>query len=80
MCNFIRQTDKVCLAFKILGAGRKCEIEETRRAAFEYALKNIKVKDAVVVGMFLPNQPEENSCYVKTIWKGFDTMLYYKSQ
>jgi len=68
MCKFIRQTDKVCLAFKILAAYRKCESEETKRDAFEYALRNIKEKDAVVVGMYLPFQPPENSRYVKEIW------------
>jgi len=69
MCRFIRQTDKVCLAFKILAASRKCKSEETKKNAFEYALRNIKEKDAVVVGMYLPYQLPENSRYVKEIWE-----------
>jgi len=52
MCKVIRQTDKMCLAFKILGAGRTCETQEKIKNAFEFAFSNIKSKDAVVVGMF----------------------------
>jgi len=52
MIQVIQQTDKMCLAFKILGASRRCRTQEDVRAAFEYAFANIKDKDAVVVGMF----------------------------
>jgi len=52
MCKAIRATDKTCLAFKILGAGRRCETQEDVRAAFKFTFENIKSKDAVVVGMF----------------------------
>jgi hypothetical protein len=52
MCRTIRATDKTCLAFKILAAGRKCGTQEEVREAFRYAYANIKAKDAVVVGMF----------------------------
>jgi len=52
MIRVIQQTDKMCLAFKILAASRRCETQEDVRAAFEYAFANIKAKDAVVVGMF----------------------------
>jgi len=52
MIQVIQQTDKMCLAFKILGASRRCSTQEDVRAAFEYAFANIKDKDAVVVGMF----------------------------
>ncbi len=68
MCRFIRQTDKICLGFKILAAGRKCTTKETTKKAFEYALKNIKKKDAVVVGMFFPYHVKEDANYVKSIW------------
>ena len=50
-CEFIRSTPKPCLAFKILGAGRKCDTPEDVRAAFEFAWARIKKNDAVVVGM-----------------------------
>ena len=52
MCETIRATDKPCLAFKILAAGRHCNTQEQVREAFRYAFANIKPKDAVVVGMF----------------------------
>ncbi len=52
MCRIIRQTEKMCLAFKILGAGRSCETQEQIKDAFKFTFSNIKPKDAVVVGMF----------------------------
>ncbi len=52
MCHIIRQTEKTCLAFKILGASRLCSTQESVMAAFRFAFANIKPKDAVVVGMF----------------------------
>ncbi len=51
MCKVIRQVDQPCLAFKILGAGRRCENQEMVRAAFEFAFAHIKPGDAVIVGM-----------------------------
>lgn len=52
MLKRIQQTAKMCLAFKILGAGRECAAQETVQAAFKRAFDGIKPKDAVVVGMF----------------------------
>lgn len=52
MIQIIQNTDRMCLAFKILAAGRRCRTQEDVREAFEYAFANIKEKDAVVVGMF----------------------------
>ncbi|MBT3274051.1 MAG: hypothetical protein HN368_12915 [Spirochaetales bacterium] len=52
MCRVIRQTEKTCLAFKILGASRLCATQEDVAAAFHFAFSQIKPKDAVVVGMF----------------------------
>ena len=52
MCEVIRATDKMCLAFKILAANRACETQEQVREAFAFAFENIKAKDAVIVGMF----------------------------
>lgn len=52
MYRMIQQTDKTCLAFKILGASRRCSTQEEVAAAFQFAFSNIKAKDAVVVGMF----------------------------
>ena len=52
MCQVIRQTEKTCLAFKILGASRLCATQEEVATAFRFAFSGIKPKDAVVVGMF----------------------------
>ncbi len=52
MCAVIRQVKQTCLAFKILGAGRRCDSLETVRAAFRFAFSNIKPGDAVIVGMY----------------------------
>ncbi|MHC4871285.1 MAG: hypothetical protein ACYTFY_05525 [Planctomycetota bacterium] len=65
MCKTICSTDKMCLAFKILGASRLCENQEQVAEAFKFAFDNIKSKDAVVVGMFPRdfNQIEANIQY-----------------
>lgn len=52
MCDVIRKTSKPCLAFKILGAHRRCGSQEEIREAFRFAFEHIKPMDAVVVGMF----------------------------
>lgn len=58
MCRTIRQTDKTCLAFKILGASRLCSTQQEVANAFQFAFANIKPTDAVVVGMF-PKQEDQ---------------------
>ncbi|MBQ6239221.1 MAG: hypothetical protein IJK56_02535 [Firmicutes bacterium] len=52
MYDRIRKTNKPCLAFKILGATRRCQSQETVRAAFQEAYREIKSTDGVVVGMY----------------------------
>lgn len=52
MWKAIRDTDKPCLAFKILAAGRVCDEPEEVRASFEATFRNIKSTDAVIVGMY----------------------------
>jgi hypothetical protein len=52
MCEAIREVKRPCLVFKILAAGRNCERPEQVTNAFEYAYRNIKRSDAVIVGMF----------------------------
>jgi hypothetical protein len=52
MTEVVRQVKQPCLGFKILGAGRLCTNQQTVRAAFEFAFKNIKPCDGVIVGMF----------------------------
>jgi hypothetical protein len=52
MYKTIRSVDKPCLAFKILGATRRCENQETVKEAFFEAFRNIKSSDVVNVGMY----------------------------
>ena len=52
MLKVIRQVKKPCLAFKILGAGRLCETDDSVEEAFQYALSRIKKTDAIIVGMW----------------------------
>ncbi len=52
MCEVIRHVKQPCLAFKILGAGRRCANQKTVREAFHYAFTHIKPSDAVIVGMY----------------------------
>jgi thiamine monophosphate synthase len=52
MCEVIRRVKQPCLAFKILGAGRRCASQETVREAFRFAFSHIKPGDAVIVGMY----------------------------
>jgi len=52
MCQTIRRTEKMCLAFKILAASRACATQQQVKAAFDFAFANIKPIDAVVVGMY----------------------------
>lgn len=53
-CKVIREVDKTFLAFKIMAGGRNDPNE-----AFEYAYKNIKPKDAVVIGIFTKYNPNQ---------------------
>ena len=52
MCRVIQATQKPCLAFKVLAAGRRCATQDGVRDAFRFAFAHIKPTDAVVVGMF----------------------------
>jgi hypothetical protein len=52
MCAVIRQVKQPCLAFKILGAGRRCASQEMVREAFQFAFAHIKPGDGVIVGMY----------------------------
>lgn len=67
MYETIRSVDKPCLAFKILGAMRRCMSQDTVQAAFDEAFASIKPSDCVVVGMFPQDldQVSLNSAYVR---------------
>ncbi len=61
--EFIRQVDKPCVAYKIMGAGRIDPL-----MAFEYAFENIKPGDVVNVGMHRGDKDdmvEENVAIVR---------------
>ncbi len=52
MTRVMREVDQPCLGFKILGAGRLCDSQESVREAFRFAFESIKPKDGVIVGMY----------------------------
>jgi hypothetical protein len=63
MCELVRQVKRPCLGFKILAAGRRADRPQDVERAFEFAFKNIKRTDAVIVGMFprFSDQAGENA-------------------
>ncbi len=67
MFRAMRQTEKPCLAFKILAAGRLSDREEWVEQAFESTFRQIKANDAVIVGMYpeYEDQPTINAAYVR---------------
>ncbi len=67
MYKAMRGTDKPCLAFKILAAGRLSDQPEWVEAAFESAFQHIKPNDAVIVGMYpeYEDQVAINAEYVR---------------
>jgi len=52
MIHTIRQVDKPCIAFKVLGAGRHCKTQESVRRAIQYTFDMIKPTDVVLLGMW----------------------------
>ena len=52
MAEAVRKVDKPALVYKVLAAGRKCQSEEQKRQAIEWAFKNIKPTDAVLIGLY----------------------------
>jgi len=69
MYSTIRQLQKTCIAFKILGATRRSGARGDVEAAFREAYENIKPSDGVIVGMFpkYSDQVKENCDIVKGI-------------
>ncbi len=67
MYKVMRQTEKPCLAFKILAAGRLSDRTEWVEAAFEQAFAQMKLNDAVIVGMYpeYEDQVAINAGYVR---------------
>ena len=71
MYETIRSVNKPCIAFKILGATRRCQSQETVKAAFTEAFQNIKAIDMVNVGMYPRDidQPALNAEYAQAACK-----------
>jgi hypothetical protein len=69
MCKVIRQVKQPCLAFKILGAGRRCANQHMVREAFPFAFQQIKATDGVIVGMYPRhfNQVGANTQYARQL-------------
>jgi hypothetical protein len=69
MTKALRQAKRVCLGFKLLAAGRRSNSPEQVRQCFEYAFKNLKPTDAVIVGMFpkFSDQIAENVATVRAL-------------
>ena len=69
MCEHIQQTDKPCIAFKVLAAGRAIGSREAIRAEFAFALNNIKPTDALLIGMYqkFGDQIGENAALVSEL-------------
>jgi hypothetical protein len=69
MCRVIRQTQKPCLAFKILAVGRMAGSLEQLERAFQFAFDHIKPKDGVIVGMYprFKDEVSENAEIVRRI-------------
>jgi len=67
MTEVIRQSRKPCLGFKILAAGRLCWSPESVEQAFQYAFRNIKPTDAVIVGMYprFEDEPQINAALTR---------------
>jgi len=51
-CDFIRDTNKPCIAYKVLGASRKAGTPTDVREAFQFVFDRIKPGDVIDVGMF----------------------------
>jgi hypothetical protein len=67
MLAVVRRTPKPCLAFKILGAGRKIGSPQQIDEAFRFTYRSIKPGDAAIVGMFprFKDEVTENASRVR---------------
>lgn len=52
MCAAIRRTDKPCIVFKVLAAGRTIGSPEQIRAEVKFAIEHIKPIDPLLLGMY----------------------------
>lgn len=70
MYKFVQQIERPCLVFKVLGAFRKCQSQETVHAALAAGYAKIKPTDAIIVGMWhkYMNQAQVNADHVRGIF------------
>lgn len=71
MAGVVRQLDKPCLVFKVLGANRKCRTRQDVEGALRYAYAHIKPSDVVCVGMWQKHldQVQANATFVRELLK-----------
>lgn len=69
MFRVIQATQKPCLAYKVLAAGRRIQSAAEVRQCFQTALANIKPTDALIVGMYQQqgDQVGENATIVREL-------------
>lgn len=81
MSAVMRRVSKPCNGFKILAASRKCTDPQATRAAFRFALDNVKPTDIIDVGMFqkYKNQVKENTDLVRELLSTQATGTYADS-
>ena len=67
MFKAVRQTQRTCLAFKILAAGRLSERRQWVERAFRETCESIKPTDGVIVGIYdrYSDQPKQNADFVR---------------
>ncbi len=66
MCEKVRQTEKPCLMYKVLAAGRLISSPKQMEEAFRFTLQNIKPNDGLIIGMYTQysDQVAENAARV----------------
>lgn len=71
-CSFIRDTNKPCIAYKVLGASRKAGSPAEVREAFQFVFDRIKPGDVIDVGIFqkYTDQVAMNCAIVKELLAG----------
>ena len=72
MCRIIRNTDRPCIVFKVLAAGRTINSKDRIREEFAFALNNIKTSDVLLVGMYpkFNDQLGENAALIAELCQG----------
>ena len=63
----MRSTERPCLGFKILAAGRLSDRQEWVEAAFRQAYESIKPTDGIIIGIYdrYGDQVAENANYLR---------------